>query len=180
MVEQNVKEMADRFLSELKNELLINTEEKYHDDLINGYYNDLSNWISNSKLFYERPDDFFELNFERKKNSLRYATTVPTLKLNLYILDESYNELVNISGIGFKAATDRINKSEHPIISKDFADGQIDKMTNLHKNVREFNVERANQSVSEGILDYKYASGESEFTSIRVGGTNITEQYKVV
>ena len=91
----------------------------------------------------------------------------------IYILqrfkkDESFNTISSISKDGFKLASLSIQNNNEVTISLKEANQNIDVLINELKKVLDFNRKEAKRLVSEGILDFKYASGNNEVMSFRL------------
>lgn len=89
-------------------------------------------------------------------------------KLSMLLDDPALTELKRISGIGYKAALATLN-GEEPGFDQEEAEGYIEQMEGLVSKVRDFNTNLARQYLSEGSIDFQYAVGKTEYTSLRIG-----------
>lgn len=92
----------------------------------------------------------------------------------LLVKDEYMEKLVYLSNIGLKNATIRlgneIKNTNFPVsISKEEADKNIGLMKEYAQMVKPYNKAEAAMILSEGELDYMYAVGLTNYTSLRIG-----------
>ena len=153
--------------------LLNDVPEKYYKEILDGYktyiYNKYSSFdFDNSQVSKEELINRF-INYE--KESLKDETL--TSKLSLFVRDEIFEKILEISRYGYKKAKEKYDKSlteEFIIIDKNKAQEYIDFLNNNLSKVRDFNNIIASREVSEGILDYQYACGNvKDIMSLRLG-----------
>lgn len=106
-----------------------------------------------------------------KFDLLNWSHTDYELKLSQLLGDITYKELSEISYKGLNLAKKRMNDNENnnPTIDTTSANNYIKILEDNLSKVRFFNSERAKIIVSEGIMDFLYASGQTENTSLRIG-----------
>lgn len=153
-----------------------NVDNNYRDELLNAYKNYLIECYSEY--------DFDEKNIEKYINAIteleisKWKDEKQNAKLVLLLKDDILEEIRKISNIGYNYAINKLHgtsldNGENPleILDKTTVDENIVLLRNLLPKVREFNKGLAANLVSEGILDYEYALGNSINTSLRVGRT---------
>lgn len=91
----------------------------------------------------------------------------PNMKKSLLIFDLALNKIIDISNTGSGHAVDRIEKGI--LISAEYADEKIREMKSHEADVREENRIVAQNYISEGTVDFMYASGRTEYMSFRNG-----------
>lgn len=89
------------------------------------------------------------------------------MKKHILLKDSVLDEIINIASEAFKFAKNRLNKNM--LISIEEADKYISRLEELYNSVKEYNKQLAQWHISEGILDLKYSSGQTENTSLRIG-----------
>ena len=98
-------------------------------------------------------------------------------KLSELLSDPAFDNIKYISNTGFKYAESMLSKKfetgaeiiVQPVIEKEKALESIEMLNNNYEQVREFNKMMANYFISEGSLDFQYASGITEHMSLRIG-----------
>ncbi len=168
------EELINKIFNNTISNVLLNIDEKYIEEITIAYKDYLNRLYSN---FDDKglTDDKLEEVFTKLENSAWTISNQGT-KLSILLKDEAFNSIKSISNAGYKYALQMLenksnsnNKEVLPVISKEISDKNINMMTELLSNVREFNVELANNIVSEGIVDYKFASGQTKYMSLRIG-----------
>ena len=171
----------------MKNELLIkkvfdrmaimiisNVDDNYRNELLDAYKDYLI-------------ECYYDYNYAEKDNE-KYVNTIIELetskwknekqnaKLVLLLKDDVLEEIREISNNGYNYAINKLNSismNNNEILfeelDKTTADKNIALLQELLPKVREFNSGLAASLVSEGILDFEYASGNSNHTSLRIG-----------
>ena len=151
---------------ELKDVLFKNVDTKYEDELKKNYLKYLHYMYGDKDLEKEE--------YEKLKNAIvkielnNWNDVTPGFILSQLIPDDAFNKIGMISSRGYNYALEKIQSGSNSLRSKD-ADVYVKKLTALLSKVKEFNKEVAEQLVSEGILDYKYASTDIDITSLRIG-----------
>lgn len=80
--------------------------------------------------------------------------------------DETLEQIINLSNKGTALAREKKNNNQ--VISKELCEEQIKKIEELLPHVLEHNDELAKWYLSEAIMDYTYASGQTENHSMRM------------
>ncbi len=166
--------------SELINKIFDNTissvmkdiDEKYREEVIIEYKDYLNGLYSNfdrKGLTQEKLEEVFT----KLEKSVWESSNVKT-KLSRLLKDDVFSRIRSISNTGYEYAMHMLenkNKSNDalPVITEEVCNKSISMMSELLPKVREFNVESAKMYVSEGTLDYIYASENTEFYSFRIG-----------
>ena len=91
----------------------------------------------------------------------------PNIKKGLLIQDEALNQIMDISNTGFNLALKKFN--DNTLESVKNVNEEIEKMNKLYDQVRDENKWNAEKYISEGTVDFLYASGQSEAMSLRMG-----------
>lgn len=89
------------------------------------------------------------------------------IKKNKLLKDEALNEIINISSEGYKKAEERLYNNKFTPI--EYSEEKIKKLKELRELVKEYNKALSDWYISEGTMDLKYASGQTENTSLRIG-----------
>ncbi len=145
---------ADEYVEELTN--------NYKKYLIKTYGKFLQNGVDLNRYI----DTFIDLENIKWKN-----VPIDTI-YSEFLNDEAYNKIVYISNEGFNYAAlrinnDRINNNEN-IIDYNYANERINILKNELSSIKSFNKKIAEKIVSEGIIDFEYASRMTDKMSFRV------------
>lgn len=89
------------------------------------------------------------------------------MKKHILLKDSALDEIINITSEAFKFAKERLNKNT--LISTEIAEQYISRLSELYDSVKDYNKQLANWHISEGTLDLKYSSGQTENMSMRIG-----------
>ena len=81
--------------------------------------------------------------------------------------DDDFNDVRRLSLQGFECAKNALESNQ--LISKEEADANIKLLISKLETVKEDNKAEAQNLVSEGILDFGFASGIQDITSLRLG-----------
>lgn len=87
--------------------------------------------------------------------------------LQTFVNDTAFNEIKKISGKAFKMAEEKNNNGKNFVDTLEISQN-IDLLGNLLNEVKDFNKVLAENLVSESILDFDYASGDTDVTSLRI------------
>lgn len=164
------------------------------EQLINGIYNNCINTVLENideslrekiSLEYKKhllndyedilePDDDINMMISicTQMEIKRWQKKTADEKLSILFEDKFFNKLIEISNIGFKHAQRKIgylisNKEYNPDISQEQADDYINKMNDLFEQVQPYNKDEATIYLSEGTLDFGYASNMTDNMSLR-------------
>ena len=102
-------------------------------------------------------------------------------KQQILIPDLAFEEIKRLSNIGFLLARKKLYQQNNIKVDDDLViqdiEKNIEKMKSNYEKVLEYNKEEAMHLVSEGCLDYNYASKTVDITSLRIG--EIVEKLKL-
>ena len=157
-------EFINKVFEIIKDSLFKDIDLKYHDSMEQQYKYILKKSWENINLDLKAMDKNVSMvaNMEKKK----LINTSAVYRLQLYAIDSSFNELDKLSCLAYKYATARYN--DEFILSEEDATQNIALMVKYIDDVYDFNKEYANHLLSEGIVDYNYASGMSNDISLRL------------
>ena len=161
--------MNQQFIKDVFNgtyrELLNDIPEEYQQELLQRYLNYLQEYYQDIPF----PNDGYQKFLEDEIESQKFISlNMPTLsKLSLFLKDEGYQELKELSNLGLEKARERLQ--ENKSITYQEKDEKIAVMENAYHRVRPFNLLSAEQELSEGTLDYEYAATGRAFYSFRFG-----------
>ncbi|MDO4543510.1 MAG: hypothetical protein Q4C01_03065 [Clostridia bacterium] len=149
-------------------------ERKYATEVETGYMDYLN---EQSKIFGVCKDKDKAMAELIKLEVSRWSRRSRNEKLSQLLEDEAFRNINEISYEGYKAASLRAGaqscafKADDvlPTIDIEEAERNINLLIKYLDEVREFNKAFAEGSVSEGIVDYLYASGKTKATSLRIG-----------
>lgn len=155
----------------VKNILLNGIPLEYQNDVLLGYKKNLLEVYSKIDV---------NSNYELAKEALieievsKWKDTTAAIRLSEFVMDKAMDDIRYISNNGFKYAQARINQSENDNVLP--ATIEINKceeaklmLEKLLTQVKGFNEELARYYVSEGILDFEFASGMTNDMSLRIG-----------
>ena len=97
----------------------------------------------------------------------RWINLSPMIKKNLLIKDTVLDEVICLSNLGFECARKRLE--ENVVVEVDYANNMINKMNEMCEKVRDENKYTAERYVSEGTVDFLFASGQVDGMSMRMG-----------
>jgi len=159
------------------NDILVGIEEKYKEELCLAYLEYLKkNYLNfDLDLSNNKPEEIVSLFVELEKSKWQDINT--DAKLSELLTDPAFENIKYISNTGYKYAKLMLDKkfearSEvalHSVIDEEKAKESIDMLNTYYEQVREFNKQIANYYVSEGSIDFQYASGITENMSLRIG-----------
>lgn len=170
----------------MKNELLINevynkiaimlisdVEDNYRDELLKAYKEYLISCYSQRDFEQTKLEKYINAIIELE--TMKWEKQPPNAKLANLLKDEALKKIQEISNQGYDYAISKLqniienDKRQLNVIEKRYADENIMQLNSLLPRVREFNRGLATSLVSEGILDFEYASSDSDITSLRIG-----------
>ncbi len=96
-----------------------------------------------------------------------WVSISPDMIRHLLFQDKALNRIIDITNGAFKKAQVRLQ--QNITISAEEADKLIEQAESLLEQVADYNKELAKWHLSEGIMDLKYASGQTALTSLRIG-----------
>ena len=109
-----------------------------------------------------------DIILEREIKMWSHATNES--KQNMLVKDEYMDKIGYLSNIAYNFAQQKAHKQEIELTEKQ-AKKYIDEMKSCLEKVRKFNLQLARNYLSESILDFEYACGKTECTSLRTGRT---------
>lgn len=159
------------------NSILIGVDAKYKDELCLAYIEYLKKIYLNFdlKLGNKKTEELVSIFVDLEKS--KWQDTNADAKLSELLNDPAFENIKYISNTGYKYAKSMINKKFgagvetllQPVIEESKAKESIEMLNTYCEQVRDFNKTIATYYVSEGIIDFLYASGITENTSLRIG-----------
>lgn len=134
-----------------------NVKKQYYVMLMSKYL-DLDWGMNDANKFYEK---MYKLEY------IKWSGMPLNMKKNIFISDDNLNKIINLAGLGYKYAKNRLDKNQ--LISKKEALNSVKQLKEFRKNVFEYNDKLADWCVSEGTLDFYYACGINDVVSLRIG-----------
>ena len=163
--------MVDKLINQVYlnniNLILQDIEENDKEEISKNYLKYLYSIHSDEEINEENYDEMLDIitSLETKKWSKRGKDGV----LFYFKKDKSFDIINNISKKSYSLATSKLDNNKNTI-SKEDADKYISILIDNLDKVYDFNKEEAKRLVSEGILDFEYASGSNDnIKSFRVG-----------
>lgn len=163
-----IDKIINKAHSILINGILSGISETDKEEVSNNYLNHLFSQYSKKEATKENARDILKGIIIRENKIWGNMDAITRLKL--LKRDKSYDKISEISEQGFTLASLRLEDSSNTISSFE-AEKNIDILIGELNNVNDYNLEDAKTLVSEGILDYKYASGNDELMSFRLYDT---------
>ena len=114
--------------------------------------------INDYNTLYEK---LFKLQYEE------WSNLSIDMKKHILLKDNALDEIINIASNAYKFAKERLNNNV--LILPELAEQYIAKLNELYELVKDYNKQLANWHISEGTMDLKYSSGQTESMSMRVG-----------
>lgn len=172
-MEQN--ELINLIYNRTINIILNGIEEQYKDEIKIAYKDYVDKKYSSYNLEGVKKEDVYKFFVDLEVS--KWEDISIGNKLSELLKDEALENIRYISNIGFEYAEARINQRKPgdnnsylpATLDETISAQNIDILNNLLSKVRSFNQNLANSFVSEGIIDFKYASGKTENTSLRIG-----------
>ncbi len=160
-----MSELSNKIYNDTYNNLINGVEEKFIKEISNGYHEYLDSRYKDYSA--EDADVFIEL---MNKKLLRNN---PNNRLSMFVKDSEYEKIAYISQEGFNKAClyaeNIISKNgSSPVVNKDELEKVNVSLRISLSKVKEFNRESAKQLISDGVLDYEFASGNIDFMSFRL------------
>lgn len=159
------------------NDILIGIDEKYKKELCLAYVEYLKKKYLNFDLNLgnKKPEELVNLFVDLEKS--KWQETNVDAKLSELLSDPAFENIKYISNTGYKYAKSMIDKKFEsdteillqPVIEKEKAQESIELLNTYYAQVRDFNKQIAIYYVSEGSIDFQYASGITENMSLRIG-----------
>ncbi len=137
---------------------------EYIDEVKKGFYNYLTIKYA-FKDFEENKLETIKLVIKLEQMEWERASNV--YKLRLFVKDNSYEKICNLSLEAFEQAQKKNNNLVNVLSSLE-AETKINELTNGLSHVCFFNYDLAKELISEGILDYLYASRDTDVMSLRL------------
>lgn len=165
-VEEMIKEIYVKTIDIVLN----NTDGQYKDELIKSYQNYLERGYLNLDTLEQSYEEILPIFLDYEISY--WQSMSPEAKLSRLLSDIAYEKILEISNLGYDCAMRKINHNNienfFPI-DRETANKSIEFLTSLITQVKEFNKVPAEDSVSEGILDFQFAAGLSKVKSLRIG-----------
>lgn len=159
----NIFDVIQKLYSNLINVITVGFEEKDKKFVENEYMRILKNRYSELDISIDDYDKLYEYLFKieyKEWNDLSLD-----VKKHILLKDVALDEIIDITNSAFKFANERLNKNILIPIAQ--ADEYISKLEVLYNSVKEYNQQLAEWHISEGIMDLKYSSGQTENMSLR-------------
>ena len=159
------------------NNILIGIDVKYKDELCLAYMEYLKkNYLNfDLDLGNKKPEELVSLFVDLEKS--KWQDTNTDAKLSELLSDPAFENIKYISNTGYKYAKSMLDKKFEtsveillqPVIEEEKAQESIEMLNTYYEQVRDFNKRMATYYVSEGSIDFQYASGITENMSLRIG-----------
>ena len=171
----NNEKMISEIYNKTINDILIGIDDKYKEELSLAYMEYLKkNYLNfDMSLGNKKPEDLVRI-FSNLESS-KWGDTHGDAKLSEMLSDPAFENIKYISNTGYKYAESRINKKFGnstdipPVIDVEKAQESIEMLNKYYEQVRDFNKTIATYYVSEGSIDFQFASGMTENMSMRIG-----------
>lgn len=170
----NNEKLISEIYNQTINDILNGIDEKYKSELCMAYINYLKRIYLNFdlELGNKKIDELVSVFVNLEKSKWKDANK--DSKLSELLHDQAFENIKNISNTGYKYAEEMLSKkifndAIEPVIEKEKAKENIDKLNKYCDQVRNFNKQLATYYVSEGSMDFMYASGITENMSLRIG-----------
>ena len=156
-----MKNLVNNIYEKLKDVIIEGIEPEKKDLVLKEYYRILN------VRYSEYEGKFNETQYNRicELEMMQWQRLNAVSKKKILIKDDIFESIKSISNEALEFAL----KKEEQIIPLGLANNNIDLLKQLLDRVNDENKEEATKLVSEGILDLKYASGQSELYSLRTG-----------
>ena len=162
MIDKLIKEVY----SSVINILLCNIDEQDKEEVSRNYFNYLYSLYSDKDINNENYEKL--LNIIVKIEKADWESRDKDTILFYFKNDESYNIISKLSKKAYTLASNRCQNNDICLSPKE-AEMYIETMIKALDNVEDFNKIEAEELVSEGILDFEYACGNSnDITSLRI------------
>lgn len=159
-------ELIKRIYDSIINYVLSDIEEENKSEISDEYMKYLSRSYSNLNISEENFDKICDAFIKRETN--RWKNRPENYKKSQLLKDENLNRIREISLTALDYAKKRL--FDHTIQLEEVeAKGLIEQMEKCIKLVKPFNMNLAKTYISEGTIDLLYASGKTEYTSLRIG-----------
>ena len=141
-------------------------KKEFVEDIKKGYKDYLFRIYTDINLMGKDPKTAASIfsEFEASK----WKKVSPNVRLTELYPDIALKEINNLSMAGYELALKRIETTSSSI-DEQTAKASIDKLNELLTKVKVFNYALALNMVSEGTMDYLFACGRVEETSLRIG-----------
>lgn len=130
--------------------------QKYMEILVNRYSNIVFDETSTEKVY----NCLYKIEYDE------WSLMTSAMKKHIFISDDSLKKIIDLASVAFKCAKDKLDNSV--IISKEFADKNIEELNELYNNVEEFNKNLAMWYISKATVDFDYASNQTEAMSSEI------------
>lgn len=148
--------------------IIKNVNEKFHNEILKSYLDYLIECYSEYEFEENNMDLYLDAFIELEIS--KWEDLSEEEKLILLLKDEALEKIQKISSNGYDHAINKITNSESDgTLDINVANTYIKNLEELLPLVREHNAALAANLVSEGILDYLFASTDTNNTSLRIG-----------
>lgn len=161
--------VIDEVIKNTKQVIIKDIDTESIDIILDGYRKYLENNYKN--VLVNSDSDEKKIRIISQIETENFNTMSANSKKYKLIRDENLEKLTSLSLSGKSYALNKIEENEK--ISAEFANKRISEMQELFDNLYEYSKENANWLLSEGIMDYLFASDQTENRSIRVGSYGI-------
>ena len=166
--------MREQFINGIYNNCIDMVLENFDESMRKNISLAYKRFLLNKYKITLKPEDDIKriINIFTKIEIKRWKEKTLDEKLSILFEDEFLNKLREISNIGFEYAQRKLdfnifNQEYTPEISPEQADDYINKMEELFEKVQPYNKDEATMYLSEGTVDFKYASNTTEYMSLR-------------
>ena len=173
----NNKKLILEIYNKTINDILIGIDGKYKEELCLAYIEYLKKKYLNFDLDLgnKKPEELISLFVDLEKS--KWKDTNVDAKLSELLSDSAFENIKHISNTGYKYAKSMLDKKFEsgvemllqPVITEEKAQQSIEMLNTYYEQVRDFNKKIATYYVSEGSIDFQYASGITENMSLRIG-----------
>lgn len=166
MMKDVIKKVLDRMIPVVCEGI----EEKDIDDIKESYIKKITDRYSNIDVRLKLNDYDKILKIICDMEYKEWSKLSPNMKKSLLIFDLALNKIIDISNTGLELARKKIENNA--VITEEYAEEQIKKMNEFLGEVREENKIVAMNYISEGTVDFTFATGKTEYMSLRIGRYN--------
>lgn len=161
----SINDVIQKLYYNLINMISNNFEESDKREIQVEYMKILNNRYSELAINTTEYEKLYEKLFKLEYNE--WSNLSLDMKKHVLLKDSALDEIINIASAAFNFAKERLNKNI--LISTEIAEQYISRLSELYDSVKDYNKQLANWHISEGTLDLKYSSGQTENMSMRIG-----------
>lgn len=161
-----IEEIINQIYQSMLNTILHGVSEDDKEEISNNYLLYLHNRYDKNTVTKDNKSELLNALLKREKIIWGYRSFYT--KINMLKKDNAFSTISKLSNDAFKLAVRRLENPDTFPISEEDAKKNIDEMIANLDNVSKYNSTIASELVSEGILDYYYASSDTNDTSLRL------------